>query len=188
VTGASTARPWVAVVPSAAEQGTFRKTGRRPCFWRAWQGPSPLSQRQADPCPAGGQSHRPAPALPPWRALCSRRAGPWPAVGAGCRGLCGGVAQGRGKRGLRFLIPPKGAIPVPGPGRFSQQAGGRIAFSAPCKRPTPSVPRAGCAQARAAVTPPGCRRLPHATTGGGGLRKNGRQAQAPCGSAHRSCR
>ena len=61
---------------------------------------------------------------PPGRALAS--------LGAGCTGLGGGVAQGRGKRGSRVLIPPGGPIPVPGPERVSRQASGRIAVSAPC--------------------------------------------------------
>jgi hypothetical protein len=34
---------------------------------------------------------------------------------------------------MRFLFPPGGAIPLPGSARFSRQAGGRIAFSAPCR-------------------------------------------------------
>jgi len=80
----------------------------------------------------GAQSPRPAPApptagasRPPGRALACVALGP--------ADLRGTVPHGRGKRGSRFLIPPKGAIPVPGPGRFSRQAGGRIAFSAPCQ-------------------------------------------------------
>ena len=63
----------------------------------SWQGPSPLSQRQTERGPAGGQSPRPAPAQAlagaspsPGRALAS--ASPRPA------GLQGTVPQGRGKR------------------------------------------------------------------------------------------
>jgi len=121
---------WPFVVPGPAGlQGTVargrRNAGRVSCSrpeWRScalrdarslWQGPSPLPQRHAGPCPAGGQSPRPAPdpagaSHPPGRALAC--------VGAGCTGLCGSAAQGRGKRGSRFLFPPKGAIPVPGSG------------------------------------------------------------------------
>jgi hypothetical protein len=62
----------------------------------------------------------------PRRALAS--------VGAGCTGLGGRVVQGRGKRGSPFLIPPEGAIPFPGSKGSSRQAGGRIAYSAPCQR------------------------------------------------------
>jgi hypothetical protein len=71
----------------------------------SWQGPSPLPRRYAAPCPAGGQSPRPAPALPlagalhpPGRALAS--AGPGPA------GQRGTVPRGRGKLGSRFRVPP----------------------------------------------------------------------------------
>jgi len=63
-----------------------------------WQGPSPLPQRHAAPCPAGGQSPRPAPAPPlagalhpPGRALAS--------VARVAPVLCGSVPRGRGKRG-----------------------------------------------------------------------------------------
>ena len=63
----------------------------------SWQGPSPLSQRQTERGPAGGQSPRPAPAQalagaspPPGRPLAS--ASPRPA------GLQGTVPHGRGKR------------------------------------------------------------------------------------------
>jgi len=67
-----------------------------------------LATAQGCPKPAGGPKP-PASARPaPRRALAC--------VGAGCTGLCGSVAQGWGKRGSRFLFPPKGAIPVPGSG------------------------------------------------------------------------
>ncbi len=59
---------------------------------------------------------------PPGRALACVALGP--------ADLRGTVPRGRGKR-MRFLIPPNGAIPFPGPGRFSRQTGGRIALSAP---------------------------------------------------------
>jgi hypothetical protein len=80
--------------------------------------------------PPGAQSPRPAPAPPP--AGASRPPGRALAfVGAGCTGLGGSVARGRGNA-MRFLFPPGGAFPFPGSGRFSRQAGDRIAVSAPC--------------------------------------------------------
>ena len=108
---------------------------RAPCASR--QGPQPQRLRHADPWPAPPSAGA---SRPPGRALAS--------LGAGGTGLCGGVPRGRGKR-MRFLIPPKGAIPFPGSGRFSRQAGGRIAFSAPCqkrrKRRFPALTVNGCA-------------------------------------------
>ena len=38
-----------------------------------------------------------------------------------------------GRNAVRFGVPPKEAIPFPGSGRVSRQAGGRIAVSAPCQ-------------------------------------------------------
>ena len=96
-----------------------------------WRGPSPLPQHCADPCPAGGQSPRPAPAPPPagaspppGRALASVSPGP--------SAVRGTLPCGRGKRGSRFRVQPKRASPFPGSGGASRQAGGRIAVSAPC--------------------------------------------------------
>jgi hypothetical protein len=70
-----------------------------------WQGPLPLPQRHAAPCPAGGQSPRPAPdpptagaSRPPGRALACGVPGP--------AGLQGTVPRGRGNA-LRFLIRPE---------------------------------------------------------------------------------
>ncbi|MFN7269705.1 MAG: SDR family NAD(P)-dependent oxidoreductase [Cereibacter sp.] len=74
---------------------------------QARQGPKPPGQR------------------PPGRALACRC--------AGGTGLCRKVTQGRGKRGSRFLTAPRRATPVPGSGRSSRQACGRIAVSAPCQ-------------------------------------------------------
>jgi hypothetical protein len=119
---------------------TFRSTGHRPeragetrCVscsrtGRAkapsplqWQGPSPLPQRYANPCPAGGQSARPAPdppltrprpapdphpagaSHPPGRALASVSPGP--------TGLQGNVPRGRGKRAA-FPDPARRDVPV----------------------------------------------------------------------------
>ncbi len=87
--------------------------------------------------PAGGQSPRPAPAPPPagaspppGRALASVSPGP--------AGLQGTVPRGRGKRGSRFLFPPDGAIPFPGPGQVSRQASSRVAASALCRSAHPA--------------------------------------------------
>jgi len=81
----------------------FIGRGHRPCH-RATPGSGP----------AGGQSPRPAPAPPPagashppGRALASVLPGP--------ADLQGTVAQGRGKRGSRFLFPPGGAIALSPP-------------------------------------------------------------------------
>ena len=43
----------------------------------------------------------------------------------------GTVPQGRGNA-VRFRVPPRGALPFPGSGCVSRQAGGRIAFPASC--------------------------------------------------------
>ena len=82
----------------------------RSCAFRdarsLWQGPSPLPQRCAGPCPAGGQSPRPAPdppmagaSPPPGRALACVVPGP--------TDLQGTVPRGRGKRAA-FPDPPGG--------------------------------------------------------------------------------
>jgi hypothetical protein len=93
------------------------------------QGPSPLPQRYAASRPAGGQnppaSARPAPG------------GRFPPAGSGTGlswcGLHGSWWQRRagGGNAVPFGVPPGRAIPFPGSGRFSWQAGGRIVFSAP---------------------------------------------------------
>ena len=88
---------------------------------------------------AGGQSPRPAPdpppsgaSPPPGRALACGVPGP-----AGPQGT---IAQGRGKRGSRFLFPAKAKIPLPGSRRVSRQASDRIAVSAPCRGQTQAIP------------------------------------------------
>jgi len=100
--------------PSRAGGGNAGRVSRFRPEWRScalrdarslWQGPSPLPQRHAGPCPAGGQSPRPAPdpppagaSPPPGRALASVPPGP-----AGPQGT---VPRRRGKRGSRFLPRP----------------------------------------------------------------------------------
>jgi hypothetical protein len=81
----------------------------------------------------GAQSPRPAPVPPPAGASCPPGRA-LAAVDAGCTGPGGSVPRGRGKRGSRFLIPPKGANPVPGPGRFPGRQAVGLLFQQPVKR------------------------------------------------------
>jgi len=94
-----------------------------------------IAPATAPRCPLSGRGPKAPGQRPPRprRALPARRVGRWPVGVPGSAGLRGTVARGRGKRGSRFLIPPKGAIPFPGPGRVSRQAGGRVVVSAPCQ-------------------------------------------------------
>jgi hypothetical protein len=91
--------------------------------------PATAPRRDQDQPGAQAPGQRPP---SPRRALCAHRGRALASVLPGPAGLQGTVARGRGKHGSRFLFPPKGAIPVPGPERSSRQAGSRIAFSAPC--------------------------------------------------------
>ncbi len=101
-----------------------------------WQGPSPLPQHHVAPCPAGGQSPRPAPApplagasRPPGRAIVSAPPGP--------AGLQGTAARGRRGKGRSRFPPPKGSIPVPGSGNLPVRPSGQSAVSAPCQHAAP---------------------------------------------------
>jgi len=86
-----------------------------------WQGPSPLPQRHAGSCPAGGQSPRPAPApptagasRPPGRALAFR--------GAWTRRSTGHRRAGAGETRVAFPVPAR-----TGEGTFTAALAGAIA-------------------------------------------------------------
>jgi len=90
----------------------------------------------------------------PWRALRTRRVGRWPFVVPGPTGLQGTVPRGRGKRGSRFLIPPPGAIPVPGAGRFPGRQAVKLLFQQPATRRIAGVGQRSVATARQGLPPP----------------------------------
>jgi hypothetical protein len=114
-----------------------RKTlpSARPCA--SWQGPAPLSQRQADPRPAGGQK---ALGPRPTRLYTRHRRAPT-TFGACSMGLGGSVAQGRGKRGA-FRGPARTEAERQNPNhqRRCHGKGHRPCHSATL---TPCPPRAG---------------------------------------------
>ncbi len=66
----------------------------------------------------------------------------------------GTVPRGRGKRGSRFLIPPPGAIPVPGAGRFPGRQAVGLLFQQPATGKTAGVGQRSVATARQGLPPP----------------------------------